>query len=290
MQKISEKEVHPAADIFPAMSVNEFSNLCNSIQENGQREPILLYKDKIIDGRHRYQSCKKLEIEPRFLDWEGDESDILAFVIDVNLHRRHLSESQRGMVAVNIANLPHGANRFTVDSTIVPSISQTQAAEMMNVSIGSVKRAKQVQDKGTPELAEQVSQGNISASAAATIADLPDAEQTELIAKGKKEILAAAKAIRAEQAQKRKEELALIDTGSSEEFGANDKKQIKWLNILHDLYRVVNSFAHNGGVVSMTASWSQKRVDSLIDELENLENKLKASKEELKTASRVPTI
>jgi ParB-like chromosome segregation protein Spo0J len=50
----SQKEIHPLADIFPAMSEAEFNDLCESIRENGQREAIWLFDNKIIDGRHRF--------------------------------------------------------------------------------------------------------------------------------------------------------------------------------------------------------------------------------------------
>ena len=43
--------------------------------------------------------------EPTFREWSG-EGSLVAFVVSLNLHRRHLDESQRAMVAAKIANMP----------------------------------------------------------------------------------------------------------------------------------------------------------------------------------------
>lgn len=64
------------------------------------------------------------------------------------LHRRHLDESQRGMVFARLATLPKGANQHT--AIAVPT--QSQAAELLNVSIDTGQRAKRVLDHGAPEL------------------------------------------------------------------------------------------------------------------------------------------
>jgi hypothetical protein len=67
--------------------------------------------------------------------FEGD--DALAFVISHNLHRRHLSESQRAMIAKRVANMPRG--RPSENTAIAAiSVSQDEAASLLNVSERSV--------------------------------------------------------------------------------------------------------------------------------------------------------
>ncbi len=55
---------HSAADIFPLMSGSEFQQLCDSIRENGQREPIKLKDECIVDGRNRYRACQAVGVQP----------------------------------------------------------------------------------------------------------------------------------------------------------------------------------------------------------------------------------
>lgn len=69
-----------------------------------------------------------------------------AFVVSRNLHRRHLNESQRAMVAAKIATLARGANQH---SPIGETISQGNAAELLNVGKRSVERAAAIHKHGT---------------------------------------------------------------------------------------------------------------------------------------------
>jgi hypothetical protein len=107
----TEYEFHRLADLFPLMkeASAEFKAFANDIKERGQQEPATLLDGKILEGRNRYRACQKLGIELKVKQFDGD--DPLAFVISANLHRRHLTESQRGMVAAKIANLKPGANQ-----------------------------------------------------------------------------------------------------------------------------------------------------------------------------------
>jgi len=75
-------------------------------------------------------------------------------------------------------------------------ISHAEAAEMLNVSERSVESARSVHDRGVPELQTALDQGEVSVSAAANIAALPKDEQREVVARGEREILQAAKVSR----------------------------------------------------------------------------------------------
>ena len=82
----------------------------------------------------------------------------------LKLERRHLSEEQRAMVAGRLANLEEGRPEKTAQ---ICAVSQSDAAELMGVSVPSVKRAVAVQRDGAPELIAAVDAGQVSVSAAA---------------------------------------------------------------------------------------------------------------------------
>jgi ParB-like chromosome segregation protein Spo0J len=175
-------EFHPAAEIFPLMSETEFASLCKNVRERGLIEPIWTFRGKIIDGRNRYKACLESGVEPRFREWDGIGS-LIEFVVSLNMHRRHLTESQRAMVAARIATMRQG-ERTDLDS-IEAKLSQEDSANLLNVSRSSVQRAGKVRATGTPELIDKVERGEISVTQGAEIARLPENRQKSLIRKGR---------------------------------------------------------------------------------------------------------
>jgi ParB-like chromosome segregation protein Spo0J len=187
---------HPAAELFPMMSEFDLFAMVADIKANGQREPIILHEGMILDGRNRYAACQKLGIEPETMDWAG-RGDPVAFVISLNLHRRHLSESQRAMVAARLAKLEVGRPK---EKPSIEGITTDRAAELLHVGRASVERARTVQEKAAPELAQAVDRGDIPVSTAAKLVHLPKDRQRELAASGKK---AAAKSAKQVETRKR---------------------------------------------------------------------------------------
>ncbi|WP_339541575.1 hypothetical protein, partial [Pseudomonas sp. RA_15y_Pfl1_P12] len=76
-------------------------------------EDVILHRDMILDGRNRYTAATRKGLPVRTSLFKGDDRDALAWVISKNLKRRHLTESQRAMVAARIATLKLGANQHT---------------------------------------------------------------------------------------------------------------------------------------------------------------------------------
>jgi len=193
------------------MSATEAQELAADIKAKGLLNPIITFHGQILDGRNRYQACQEMGITPEFLEYSGN--DPLGDVISWNLTRRHLNEVQRASVAAKLANMPLGGAIYRSANlqTENKPLSQTQAAEMLNVSPRSVATAKKIQATGDESLVAKVDKGEVSLNVAQDIAELPKEQQKEIVAKGEKEILQAAKEIRSARAEaKRKERIEKI--------------------------------------------------------------------------------
>lgn len=181
--RVAGYKTHPAADVFPLMTGEAFADLVADIRAKGLMQPIVMVSDRILDGRNRARACAEIGVEPRFVQYEGD--DPVGYVVSLNLARRHLGESQRGMVARRIANLSFGANQHRAEGPPIggPSVSIAKAAEMLNVGTTTIHRAGVVQLKGIPEVVAMVDAGEMALGAAEPLAKLPEETQREIVAK-----------------------------------------------------------------------------------------------------------
>jgi ParB-like chromosome segregation protein Spo0J len=190
----AEYEIHPAATLFPMMDADSFQRLKADIKENGQEKCITFFDGQLLDGRNRMKACEELGIEPSIEEIEdsGDgKFDPFRWVLSVNLHRRHLTESQRAMVAAKLATLKRGANQHSKEDAQICAPSMEQAADMLSVGKRSVTNAKQVLESGSKEMIEAVEQGDLAVSFAANVVtEEPDKKtQTKLLKSGGKAAL-----------------------------------------------------------------------------------------------------
>ncbi|KKK99007.1 hypothetical protein LCGC14_2637040, partial [marine sediment metagenome] len=161
---------HRFADIFPMIEGQELENLKEDIKEHGLLNPIVTYEDKILDGRNRFRACKEIGVEPKLEEYKGTKP--LEFVISLNLKRRHLTQSQAGVIALDVLPMmeeeaekrrresisQYRKTGETVEK-LPPSKSAVKAGELFNVSEKYVREAKKLK-KTSPELLEEVRMGH----------------------------------------------------------------------------------------------------------------------------------
>jgi phage N-6-adenine-methyltransferase len=182
---------HEYANLFPMLQGEALNALRDDIRQHGVREPIVFLDDAILDGRNRYMCARDLGLEYPRVQFSG--ADPLAFVISHNLHRRHLTESQRASIAARVANMGHGerADRRAANLPVLPlselaaprpPVTQGDAARLLNVSERSVRDARKVHEHAPQEIVRAVDDGRMSVSLASKVADLPDEAKAEVVA------------------------------------------------------------------------------------------------------------
>lgn len=170
--------VHPVADLFPMLSTSELNEMAESIRAEGLLNPCVRQGDVLLDGRNRLAACKLAGVEPRFVEYEGESP--VAFILGINLARRHLDKGQKIALALEIE--PHFAEEArkrhdeqakrnlglpTVEK-VPPSgtgKSRDQAASAVGISGKLVSAAKAIR-AADPERFEKVKQGTLSVAKA----------------------------------------------------------------------------------------------------------------------------
>lgn len=165
---------HPIANLFPMMNDDEYAALVADIHQHGQRDPIWLLDGEILDGRNRYSACNDLGIRPITREYEGatDTASLIAFVVSLNLHRRHLNSGQRATLALDIEKVlaAEAKDRQGTRNDISQIFERSdpnagKAAEQAAAIVGTnrqyVSDAKKIA-AAAPDLLEEVRSGAIS--------------------------------------------------------------------------------------------------------------------------------
>lgn len=187
---------HPAADLFPLMDDADLRALADDIKRRGLLEPIVVTDDgRILDGRNRWQACNLAGVTARTVTYSGD--DPLGESLSRNLKRRHLTESQRAMLALKVLPLRQSEARqrqSAAGASAAPGKPNSaprgahlpdqkpkrrasdEAAKDTGVSGRTVERAKRVSEKA-PDLIPKVEAGEIDLKRAERIARDREAEK-----------------------------------------------------------------------------------------------------------------
>ncbi len=196
---------HPFANLFPLLEGEDLQRLADDIRENGLHHPIVLYQEKILDGRNRYRACEiaGVELDARdFSEFNGTDDEALALVISLNVTRRHLTTVVRATVAAQLfdhekvkaaerrkagvrLNLAEGGKAVEV------------AGSRVGVAAENVRLAVKVRRKA-PDVFDAMAAGQIrSMPEAVKLSRLPDGQRTEILDMVIKEEMRADQALQA---------------------------------------------------------------------------------------------
>lgn len=160
---------HPLSAAFPAMSDEDFQALKDDIEVNGQREPVMLFEGMVLDGWHRYRAVTELGMTLKSFT-KPDDEDPVVVAKSANMHRRHLTASQRAIAEVALHQwAPAGkqkAGAKAAAAAALPATTDTMAKDA-KVSPRMIRDAKVVHKAG---LSEPVRDGALTLEKAAAVA------------------------------------------------------------------------------------------------------------------------
>lgn len=124
-------EIDEIASMVPMTSPMELVALTEDIKINGQREPILIWREKIVDGRNRQLACQLLGIKVKVkkINAKTSRENVIKLVKSYNT-RRNLTETQKVMSAVKYQETNGGSN--------------TDVAKLWGVSERTLKNGKYI--------------------------------------------------------------------------------------------------------------------------------------------------
>lgn len=174
MSAAGELTAHPFAEMFPMVPDAELVDLAAAIARDGLLDRIVVFNRQILDGRNRYRAITEALQRPLTVEdlevFAGTEEQALDFVESKNVNRRHLSVSQRAMIAAD----------FMAARGLSGRTEAKKVADKFGISHMSVAQAMAVREKAAPHIAKMVESGELAVHAARRVAQMPKAAQKRL--------------------------------------------------------------------------------------------------------------
>ena len=152
--KTSEVEIHELANISPIYTKPQFNALKASIEEFGQRIPIVMYRGRCIDGRHRLKALNELGVDKvHYTNEDSKKSieDLKKEILGVYENRRHQSPTQKAILAYKA---------YAEGKANGEKISQGAVADEFGTTRLMLSRAKSLHTLAGDEILEFLFNGN----------------------------------------------------------------------------------------------------------------------------------
>jgi len=159
--------VHPAAEVFPAMSGDELAELGSDIQQHGLQMPIILLDTdgavQLLDGRNRLDAMERAgvvvvgsdgKVMTRFETIEHRKGfDPFSYVCSLNLHRRHLTRAHHRAVVLRLLQAnPERSDRATakIAQVSAPTVAAVRREAEAGVKILHLEKRVGADGKAQP--------------------------------------------------------------------------------------------------------------------------------------------
>ena len=172
--------------MIPPLKSDEFKQLETNLQENGCRDPLVVWKDEegrevLLDGHNRYEICSAHSISFKTIKAKfATRKEARVWIIANQLGRRNLTPDQQGVLAVRayrealkIENKEHAILAAGVRWGKLPKSAKPKKAESNRRKIDEVARqtglsARKLRHMNEiqaydPTLLDQVTAGHMSA-------------------------------------------------------------------------------------------------------------------------------
>jgi len=195
-------DAHPAANLFPLLEGDELRALADDIRERGLLHRGVEYRGLLLDGRNRQRACEMAGVDFTTRTLHFCDSPT-AYVLSANLKRRHLTATQRSVLAVEVQEhfAREAKERQRVGGKTAGRgrpIASVQTARKLSKALGeSTTRAAKAAGAGTrnttvmvairkraPDVFTAVKAGHVTkVSDAQAIARLPETQRIEALAR-----------------------------------------------------------------------------------------------------------
>lgn len=138
---VDELDVHPEANATPVMTQEQYVALKIDIENNGQIDPVILYRGRIIDGRHRLKIAKELgqiQILTVSIPNNSTINDIRAMVKSKETHR-HQTPTQLAIYAYR-QMISNNMNTKSKDKIM----TQADAAKYYGIAVRQISRVSKL--------------------------------------------------------------------------------------------------------------------------------------------------
>lgn len=188
---------HPACLLFPRLNDEDLQALADDIRQNGLLTPIVTLGGQILDGRNRLAACQIANVEPSFVEWSGEGSP-LSWAVAINLMRRHLTPSQRAVVAFDLLPMleteakerqrqsPGRGKKVARDLATSSGKASQIAAKIAKTNSAYVEKVKAI-NRVAPEVITAIKLGRMNLSEAGRLAMLDEDRRKQILAEAAKQ-------------------------------------------------------------------------------------------------------